>query len=418
LKNTTNRILLTLIMFVLVVFGDGLKLRSYCLYAICGVLIIYCLTNILMDGRKLFVNPELWIIVAFLLYSSFSYFWAIDKSLVLYRMKVVFFMTILVILVANMFVRDGDYSIVINLYWMMGLLLSVICIFHFGISGLKNMIVSGVRLGRNEGAFLGINANTIGMDCATAGIISIYYCLFENKKKRLWALVPIVFVVVATGSRKGLFVLLFGVVAISFFYQIKNGKRTLSTFLKVLLIFTSLLILLNFIISLPGMEKARDQYMGFISSLIGEEEKADLSTKARVNMVAVGWENFLKAPLFGYGLDNGKVINRIYNDFSAYLHNNYIEILVNGGIVGFVIYYLFYLVVFIKHIKRLNERNPLVYISLILLALRFFLDLGKVSYYDYLNIVLYPFWIAVANGFDLGKTHEGIRKREWRYVRY
>ena len=62
----------------------------------------------------------------------------------------------------------------------MGLLLSILYIMRFGITGIKNFIVSGVRLGRGEALFLGLNPNTIGMDCAFAGVITFYFFIIKK----------------------------------------------------------------------------------------------------------------------------------------------------------------------------------------------------------------------------------------------
>ena len=291
------------------------------------------------------------------------------------------------------------------LYWAMALLLSILAIMRYGVSGIKNFIVSGIRLGKGDALLLGHNPNTIGMDCAFAGVITFYYFFFKRKKAALWALLPIAIIVVASGSRKGLFVLLFGMMLIVFFLQMQKEKAALSTLFKMLLIAAGLIAIVNLILQFPGMEKAREQYMGLVNSLLGNEEEADVSTQIRGNMVHVGWEQFLRTPVLGIGLDNAKIINLQYNNFYGYLHNNYIEVLVNGGIVGFVIYYSFFIVVLKKHINRLNEKNPLVYISFTMLILRLITDWGRISYFDYMNIPLFAFWVAVANKFDLHKEN-------------
>lgn len=364
-------------------------------------MIVYILVTMYKNEEKLFVNSELLILMAFLVYCVLSYLWALDSDLVISRTKVLFFSTALIFLLTNLFVKEGGYDRFINLYWIMGLLLSILYILRFGVSGIKNFIVSGVRLGRGEALFLGLNPNTIGMDCAFAGVISFYFFFIKRKKAAIWALAPIAFIVIATGSRKGLFVLFFGLMMILFFLQIHKEKAALPILFKLLLIAVGLIALINLILQFPGMEKAREQYMGLVNALIGNEEEVDGSTQIRGNMVAIGWEQFLRAPLLGIGLDNAKIINYQYIHFYGYLHNNYIELLVDGGLVGFVIYYLFYTIVIIKHVNRLNDKDPIVYISLTLLILRLITDWGRVSYFDYMNIPLCSFWIAVANKFDL-----------------
>lgn len=417
MKVSASRFLLIALMFVLIILGEGMKLRSYFLYLLCGTMIIYILVTMYTGENKFVVNTELVLLAVFLLYNALSYFWAIDSQLVLLRSKMLFFMIVLVYLLTNLFARNGGYDWFVILYWAMALLLSVLSIARFGISGIKNLIVSGIRLGKGDAIFLGHNPNTIGMDCAMAGVVSLYFYFFKKKKNILWSLVPITIIVIATGSRKGLFVLLFGLIMIIFFLQMQKEKAALPMLFKMLLLAAGLIAIVNLILQFPGMEKAREQYMGLINSIIGNEEEADLSTQIRGKMVTIGWEQFLRSPLYGIGLDNAKIINLQYNNFYAYLHNNYIELLVNGGLIGFIIYYSFFAVVFIKHINRLNEKNSLVYISFTLLIIRFFTDWGRVSYFDYMNIPLFSFWIAVANSYNQDAYNTIESRVKYKYIR-
>lgn len=401
MKVSLNRLLLTMLMFVLVLLGEGLTLRSYCLYLVGAMILLQGLSLITKNNSQLFFSAESGILLIFMIYSGLSYIWAMNTSLVLYRTKILVFLTILVFVMTNYLYREGGMTDFVQLYFIMGLFLSFACIFHFGFSGVIQLIVSGTRLGEDEALFMGINANTIALDCATAGIIAVFYAEYRKKKLYLLALIPTLLIVVATGSRKGIVMLLVGIVLAIFFRQMYIGRGKVISFIKLLLAITLVLVVAWFVLQMPGLEKINEQYMGFINSLIGNTDEVDISTATRERMVTLGLEQFRKTPVLGIGLDNGKVINAMYNNFSAYLHNNYIEVLVNGGLVGFLIYYSFFAVLLVKHFLRLKEHNPLVYISLTLLIIRLISDWGRVSYYDYMNIMTYSFWIAVANKFDL-----------------
>jgi hypothetical protein len=70
------------------------------------------------------------------------------------------------------------------------------------------------------------------------------------------------------------------------------------------------------------------------------------------------------------------------------------------------LYYSFYIVLLVKHFKRFRENNPFVYIALTLLIIRLISDWGRVSYFDYMSIMLYSFWISTANRYDLHFPNE------------
>ena len=52
-------------------------------------------------------------------------------------------------------------------------------------------------------------------------------------------------------------------------------------------------------------------------------------------MMEFGWELFKERPVHGYGMNNFS--QKYY--LNTYSHNNYIELLVSCGIVGFALYY-------------------------------------------------------------------------------
>lgn len=388
-------------MFILIIFGEGLKLRSYSMYVICGLLIAYNLYASAVNRVKFFLNAELVLVFLFLIFSGLSYFWALNPALSLYRFKVLTFLTILVFMVTNQMFREDCVKQYLILYFLMGLTLSIACIGYFGLSGIKSMIQAGSRLGYKESVFMGINANTIGLDCAVSCILAWFFALFKKEKVYMLAMLPTSLIVVATGSRKGILMLLIGIIMVLYFYNLYSSDNSILSLLKILVVIFVLFIASFFALQLPGLEKLNEQYMGFINSLIGNKEEVDMSTEIRGRMVVIGWQQFLRTPILGVGLDNGKVINALYNNFSAYLHNNFIEVLVNGGIVGFTLYYSLFAVLLVKLIMRLRERNPYVFIALTLLVIRVISDWGRVSYFDYLNVMSYSFLIAVANKMDI-----------------
>lgn len=74
----------------------------------------------------------------------------------------------------------------------------------------------------------------------------------------------------------------------------------------------------------------------------------------------MGLEWFVKKPWFGYGLDGFRAMYaNVYgvSQTAYYAHNNFIELLVDLGLVGFVLYYLLYVFIFIKGLKALKSKT-------------------------------------------------------------
>ena len=76
--------------------------------------------------------------------------------------------------------------------------------------------------------------------------------------------------------------------------------------------------------------------------------------------------------------------------FRTYTHNNYVEMLVNFGLTGFVIYYLGYVLNFIKIIKMKRDVNfSMKVLFFVLMSVIFIADIGTVTYYErYVCIIL------------------------------
>ena len=101
-------------------------------------------------------------------------------------------------------------------------------------------------------------------------------------------------------------------------------------------------------------------------------------------MIEAGWIQFLKSPILGIGVGNAGLAARTVGiqDFWAYLHNNYIELLCGGGIIGFSIYYAKYVYVFVRYIQLKEHLGDLLYPCVIIYIIKLILDYGLVSYFE------------------------------------
>lgn len=110
------------------------------------------------------------------------------------------------------------------------------------------------------------------------------------------------------------------------------------------------------------------------------------STADRLSFLKLGLSTFMDNPFFGVGSNNFVVLF----PGTGYTHNNYIEILANLGIVGFLPFYLMYFVL-IKKISKISNKS-IRYFLLAFVALFLFKELALVTYYSkYLIIVM--FWL-------------------------
>ena len=119
-------------------------------------------------------------------------------------------------------------------------------------------------------------------------------------------------------------------------------------------------------------------------AIITGRGSADSSALLRAEYIEVGWEAFKENPILGYGINNYRLINLQATGHQTYSHNNFIEILVGIGIVGFFIYYSFYLKLTVDYIKVYLKRltTPLINTIAVCFIMMFLMHVAVVSYYS------------------------------------
>ena len=95
----------------------------------------------------------------------------------------------------------------------------------------------------------------------------------------------------------------------------------------------------------------------------------------------MGLNAFKESPILGIGLDNARLLTRATYGFDHYLHNNFVELLADTGLLGFCSYYSMYLYCFYNFIKLFKTHDRELFACITILVLRLVLDYGMVSYY-------------------------------------
>ena len=197
-------------------------------------------------------------------------------------------------------------------------------------------------------------------------------------------MIPSVVVIAATQSRKALVFLIVGVLGYAF---IKAQKSPKSIFIKGFKIMFWILILsfvFYWILQLGIFEGIRERMEGMLNAGFGNGQ-VDHSTIVRNNLKTLGIEWFLRYPLGGIGIANPHILANYYYSFDAYLHDNFVELLCGGGIIGFGVYYSMYVYLFIQLWKYRKTDKQRVTFFAMWLGLMFAMDYGMVSYYGKSN---------------------------------
>ncbi len=284
----------------------------------------------------------------------------------------------LLICTALMYIYYQDETDLWRLYnairWS-GFAVCLYTIVSVGINTLMIILMSGKRL---EVYFA--NINTVGILSAFAVVITIYELFF--KKLNIIALlmiVPCALIIAASGTKKALLIVLMGC-CILLYYRYKS-KNALKSVIRFAIIGIALILAISVIASLPMFSGIIGRMESFVSFFTGEG-KVDNSTFVRNEMIQVGLEKFAAAPLFGIGIgSSGKYLSEAIG-LNTYFHNNYVEILCCGGIVGFAIYYSLWAYCLWKLLRRRNSPDHLIKLGLTLVIIFLAMDMARVTYYS------------------------------------
>lgn len=356
--------------FLLITGNAELSMQSLIFWP--NLIIQLAAIMILMSKHKCVIRYFMFFYLAFLAYVGLSMCWALNVDYT--RVKFILLLEYaLPLTVVSSYVSDKGRLMRCLRLFISAALINVIYVMSF--VGLNNLRATSENF--IETAW---NANSIGLMMAYSSFALFY--LHYNRKSyvpgKMWLNYPIgifcVLTLVISASRKALVVLM-GFIAIS--YLITNKNRILK-FFEVLI---AVVIAFFLIMKVPILYNSIGIRM---EGLLGLAGTIDVSTSIRMEMIELGGKWIKEKSLIGYGFDNFRTLYYAYlprpwND--TYSHNNYIELLVGGGIIGLVLYYQRYFYLLASAIKSKNLMRQKFIIPIVLIFM--VIEVGLVDYYDY-----------------------------------
>lgn len=261
------------------------------------------------------------------------------------------------------------------------------------ITSIDASVIGNVQLGTE--AIEGWNGNSIGLAASVGAILGLYNIIkikdWISKIVILLISCFFVYMFVYTGSRKS--IIMFVVCLLIILYATKPKAIIKNTVITALI----LCVVYNVCMNVESVYNVLGTRLeGLVAGFTGEGE-VDASTESRQEYIENGWKWIKEAPVIGYGADGYKLMNGAATGRVVYSHNNFIEIAINWGIIGFIYYYAAYLIVIKRLIKKL--KNNLMNITIFsLLVVNLILHYGMVTYYDlYSNLILCIAWALISN---------------------
>ena len=236
------------------------------------------------------------------------------------------------------------------------------------------------------GLLEGWNGNGIGFMAAQGVLIGIY--LLNQCKNRAGKIIYFVSVVVLalmtmyTGSRTAFIVMVVGMVI--YFWLSHPTKLLKNMFVTALVACVAFYLIMNVEVFYNVLGS---RFEGLFA-IFGAEGTADSSATVRNKFIENGIEWFCENPFCGYGINNYKVLNVSATGRFTYAHNNFIEIAVDLGVVGLILYYSIYVYIIVKLFKT-AKKDPLTVFLVSALIASVISHYGNVAYYElYQNLLL------------------------------
>ena len=240
-------------------------------------------------------------------------------------------------------------------------------------------LLGTIRIGgKVEGAW---NANDISGKMCIGIAFSAYLLKYEKGKfkKALIILTMLLFLslVLFCGSRTGILLLLM-LFVFYLFVSARGIKVIRAVVASAVFLFAVYILIMNWE---PAYNVLGSRVETLLQGLSGGS--GDGSFNWRRLMLEAGWEYFLERPLFGWGISNFAYLFGAEYGAETFSHNTFIEILVSGGIFGFLIYYSIFAFTLGRLAKyAVREKEPLAITLFVVNLAKLIVQFTSMAYYD------------------------------------
>lgn len=356
-----------------IAYNNNFRANALVWYGVAVATIFFLMCQVIMK-QTITINPMLmWSLLVYA-YFALSLTWAIDKSFhnPMKSMMLIFAMCIMLSLVVK--TKEDLEKLLLANY--LALIFCAVYIFTV----VDPTQLGEVRISSNmEEAW---NSNTMSVTMCMGLIFSMYYITKSSKvwtkllNLAIFALFSIV--IFYCGSRSGALMMI-GAVVLHMLVKARGAKKVYA-----IIGATAFLVGFYFLVMYyePFYNVLGVRFEEMLNGLFGTG-KSDGSFDIRADMIAKGWEWFKESPIWGYGIDNFRVLYGDATGLYTYSHNTFIEILVSGGMIGFFIYYSIYVYVFVKLYKSaFKEKDMLAIFLFVMNFIRLISQYSCITYYS------------------------------------
>lgn len=363
---------------------------------VAGVLLGTCFVFLLLAGRPIVfpMTYRIWsvwfsLVIAASLVSG-------DPGIALVRAMTLLQLVAVGFMLTNLLIWNRST----RFYWL-GLIGAAMVSFAF-------VVLSPETFATRDGRVYGTlgNANTYGVLLSMVLALATVSSLGANRwtaRVSFFGVAAMAFaMLLKTGSRTAMIggVIVAGaVISMAYLYKVRASKER-PLILHLLGMVVVFLVLFGLLTASPFWSRT-EKALSIIE--VDDIADQDASLAGRLLLARRALETALEHPLTGVGLDNFRLqplTDRSDNEVTGtYAHNNYLEILVSTGFVGFLIYFSIYWLWIIKlyTLRRLLrddaffERYTMILVVIINLVV---MDMASVSYASKMIWLILPWLVA------------------------
>jgi O-antigen ligase len=237
--------------------------------------------------------------------------------------------------------------------------------------------------------------NSIGQSAVYAIIAALLLLHDLDKKKKVYwiAIMLNIYLIIVSGSRKSILYLFFVWVGM----YILSSTNIIKTLIKIFAILV--ICFIGYRLVIGGV--LGDGLQNLVASLQGFGD--DSSVVGRLAQIDRQWELFFKRPFRGYGIGMVEWYCRnILGQTAVVADCDYLDILVDLGVVGIVIFYGMHLFLFFKYlcnIKKWQYKDRLLFVWLLLIFINGYVCRTYFNNY-FIFLYIYVIYRNVADRLD------------------
>lgn len=362
------------------------------------LIIVFSLILVKISREKsFFINRYFLFYLGFTILGMFSYFYTVTTENVISKLIQLVINLIIILICVNIINSKKNIYFLLKIFAISGCIVSALLIFT---SDYINADTSS-RLGGQLG-----NVNSIAIQLCYS--ISALLILKKEWKNKYYILMEIMMIIAIlfTGSRKGILmiILLYGM---SYFLKNYNNlSKTLKNIIWSIIIISIIIFIIfnnSFLYNIAGV-RLKNMF-----DFIKGDRVEEGSINIRSGMIKQGIEWFKQKPINGYGLDTYKYLYMNKYGINYYAHNNYIELLVDLGIIGTVYYYIIYMKIMKDLIKIKLYKDYKSCIFFVMIVIQILMDYASVSYSNRIMII---YITTICSYIDLYKKGEMYDKND------